>query len=164
MVQETILQHWIFTNFAFPFLLMFFVVFAILEKTKLLGEDKKQLNALLSFIVSLVFVGAIFPKLVVENMILFLSVSMIIVFVGLLLWGFITGQEAKIDTNGVKIAVGIVLVLVLIGAILWATGWYGGLFDFITGSSIGSSFWTNVLFIVMIAVALAIVLKTGKGS
>ena len=74
MVEETILQHWILTRFAFPFLLIFFIVFAVLEKTKLLGEGKKQLNALLSFVVSLVFVSAIYPTLVVSNLILFLTV------------------------------------------------------------------------------------------
>ena len=76
-VQETILQHWILTKFAYPFLLMFFVVFAILEKTKVFGEGKKQLNAGVAFIVSLIFVSAVFPKIVVGNLILFLTVSVL---------------------------------------------------------------------------------------
>ena len=52
---------------------MFFVVFAVLERTKLFGAEKKQLNALTSFVVALIFVTAIFPKVIVENLILFLT-------------------------------------------------------------------------------------------
>ena len=48
MAQEIFLQNWLFTRFAWPFLLVFFIVFAILEKTKLLGEGKKQVNALVA--------------------------------------------------------------------------------------------------------------------
>ena len=85
MVEKTILQHEIFTRFALPFLLMFFVVFAVLEKTKLFGEDKKQLNALIAFVIGLIFVSAVYPTLVVSNLILFLTVALIVVFVALLL-------------------------------------------------------------------------------
>lgn len=161
MAYETILQHWLFTKFAFPFLLIFFIVFAILEKTKIFGEDKKQLNALVSFVLALIFVGAVFPKLVVENLILFLTVAIVLVFVGLLLWGFIVGGDAKIEDKTVKVVTGIVLVVVLLGAVLWATGWYDELLDFITSGTLGSSFWANIAFIIVIAVALAIVLKSG---
>src|SRR4030067_2089969 len=90
--ETTFLQNWIFTKFLFPFLLVFFLVFAILEKTKLFGDGKKQLNALIAFVIGLIFVGAVYPKLVVENMILFLTVAMVIVFVVLLLWGFVFGE------------------------------------------------------------------------
>src|SRR3989344_1899534 len=107
MAIETILQHWIFTSFILPFLLVFFIVFAILEKTKIFGDGKKQLNALLAFVIGLIFVGAVFPKLVVGNLILFLTVALVIVFVTLLLWGFVTGGEAKIEGKGIKWAAGI---------------------------------------------------------
>ena len=103
MVEETFLQHWVFTQFALPFLLVFFIVFAILQKTKVLGDDKKQLDALVAFIIALIFVGAIFPKLVVANLILFLTVAIIVVFVGLLIWGFVSGGEAKIEGTKLKL-------------------------------------------------------------
>src|SRR3989344_4428063 len=89
---ETILQHWIFTSFVFPFLLIFFIVFGILQKSKLFGEAK-QLNALIAFVIGLIFVGAVFPKLVVGNLILFLTVAVVVMFVALLLWGFVAGGE-----------------------------------------------------------------------
>jgi len=160
---ETILQHEILTRFAYPFLLMFFIVFAILEKTKILGgDDKRQINALVAFVIGLIFVGAIFPKMVVENLILFLTVSIITVFVGLLLWGFVSGGEAKIENPKViKVAVG-VIILSLIIALIWATGLGFGAFDPLFNSSWSGTFWTNFLFIIVIAAALATVLRSGN--
>ena len=36
-MSETILQHPVLTSFVYPFLIVFFIVFAVLEKTKLFG-------------------------------------------------------------------------------------------------------------------------------
>jgi hypothetical protein len=163
MVEETILQHWILTRFAFPFLLIFFIVFAVLEKTKLLGEGKKQLNALLSFVVSLVFVSAIYPTLVVSNLILFLTVGLVVLFVALLLWGFIFGDKEgfKVQNWMKGILAGLVGVAMVI-AVLWATGVQGKVIDFLFRQEWSNTFWVNVTFIVVIGVALALVLKKSK--
>ncbi len=168
MVEETIFQNWIFTRFALPFLLVFFIVFAILEKTKLLGEDKKQLNALISFVVGLIFVGAVYPTEVVGNLILFLTVALVVVFIVLLLWGFIFGgfkkEEGFTPEKWMKWVLAIVIGVAVIIAVLWATGigvdeindFFNNLFS---GQDWSSGFWTNVAFIVVVAVALALILK-----
>lgn len=161
-VQETIFQHWIFTKFALPFFLIFFIVFAILEKTKIFGDGKKQLNALISLIIGLIFISATSWTLVVSNLILFLTISLIVVFVGLLLWGFLTGGDAKISGKGLKIVGGIVVVIAVILAILWASNTSIGIFDFLFGQSWSKGFWTNFLFIVVIGIALALVLLSSK--
>jgi len=160
MAIETILQHWIFKSFILPFLFVFFVVFAILEKTKILGESKKQLDALVAFVIGLIFVGAVFPKLVVENLILFLTVALVIVFVTLLLWGFATGGETKITSGGIKWVVGILIVIAVIGAVLWATGLQDETINLLFKQAWSNEFWTNALFIIAIAAALAVVLKS----
>ncbi|MFH1801732.1 MAG: hypothetical protein ABH804_02795 [archaeon] len=165
MVEDTILQHWIFTKFALPFLLLFFLVFAILEKTKIFGDDKKQLNALFSFVIALVFVSAVYPKLVVENLILFLTVALVVMFVGLIMWGFVSGSSLKeniLSTKGVKWVVGIFVVLALIGAVIWATGMDNSVINFFFKQSWSSTFWINVLFVAVIAVALALLIRSSK--
>ena len=53
LIMETILQHWIVTQFILPFALITGLVYGILEKTKLLGDEKHQLNAILAFIIGL---------------------------------------------------------------------------------------------------------------
>lgn len=162
--EETILEHWILTQFAYPFLLIFFIVFAILEKTKIFGEDKKQVNALISFVIGLIFVSVVYPKLVVTNLILFLTVALIVVFVGLLLWGFVMGGEAKIGGKGIKIVAGVVIVIAVIIALLWAMGIWDEFSDLLFQQSWSSDFWINLIFIIVIAVALALVMKAGKSS
>ncbi len=156
----TFLQYSIISKFLLPFLLIFFIVFAILEKTKVLG-DKKQTNAFTAFVIGLIFVGAIYPKLVVENLILFLTVTLVAVFVVLLVWGFIFGGTETKMHKGLIIGLGLIATIVLIGGIIWATGQFGNLQTFLSGET-GQAVITNVLFLVVIGVALALVLIPKK--
>jgi len=165
-MAETILQHWIFTRFALPFLLVFFIVFAILEKTKIFGSDKKQLNALVAFIIGLVFVTFAYPVMVVSNLILFLTVALVVVFVVLLIWGFISGGESNFDLSKTWAkALVIILIVVAVGiAVLWATGIYSEVYNWLFQQDWSNELWVNISFIVVIAVALAIVLKKESKS
>lgn len=165
MAEELFFQNWIFTKFALPFLLIFFIVFAILEKTKIFGEDKKQLNALLAFIIGLIFVSVAYPKEVVGNLILFLTVGLVVLFVVLMLWGFASGGDLKADflkSTGMKWAVGISVLVAVILAVIWATGIKGGAIDLLFYQNWSGTFWINVLFVVAIAGALALVLRSSK--
>lgn len=167
MANETILQHWIFTQFILPFLLIWTITFALLQKTKILGEGKQQLDAIVAFVIGLIFVGAVFPKVVVGNLILFLTVSIVIVFVALLLWGFISGGELKtgiLTSGAIKWVVGIGLFLTIIIAVFWATGFWDEALNILFKQSWSSDFWTNFSFIFIIAAALAIVLKGAKAA
>jgi len=164
-MAETILQHWIFSSFVFPFLLIFFITFGILEKSKLFGDNRRQLNAFISFVIGLIFVGAVFPKLVVGNLILFLTVAIVVMFVALLLWGFVAGEEGLKFANfpkPIKSLIGIVILVAVVIATLWATGVEGSAFDFIFRRNWSTEFWTNFAFVAVIIIALAAVLKKPK--
>jgi len=163
-IGETIFQHWVVTQFILPFLLIWTITFAILQKTKLL-DGKKQLDAIVAFVIGLIFVGAIFPKLVVGNLILFLTVAIIVVFVALLLWGFIAGEKGlKFEDapKGLKWVIGIAVVIAVVIAVLWATGVESTVLDFLFGNTWSGSFWTNFFFIAVVVIAIAVVLKSGK--
>lgn len=164
MAEEIILQHWIFTRFLYPFLLMFFLSFAILIKTKVLGEEK-QLNALIAFVISFIFVSVAYPTEVASNLILFLTIAMVVVFVGLLLWGFVSGAEkVEIKTGWVKWAFGIAVIVSVFFATVWATGSDSWLYTMLFKQSWSSKLWTNVAFIFVIGIALAAILKNWKKS
>jgi len=159
---DIFLQNWIFTKFFLPLLLIFVIVFAILEKTKIFGEDKKQLNAILALVIGLIFVSVAYPKEVVGNLILFLTVALVVLFVVLILWGFVSGGDLKGDflTNkGVKWTVGIGVVIATVFAVVWAMGIQGGVLDLLFYQTWSGTFWTNVLFIAGIGLALALVLR-----
>lgn len=165
MAIETILQHWVLTDFVYPFLLIFFIVFAVLEKTKIFGDEKRQLNALVSFVVGLIFVGAIFPKVVISNMILFLTVSLVVVFVFMLLWGFVMGENIKIDKPVVKWISAVLIFIAVIIAVLWATGSIGiftSIYNLLFYQTWSKEFWTNAIFILLIAAALGTMIKKTK--
>jgi len=161
---ETILQSPILTSFAYPFLIVFFILFAILEKTKLFGEEKKQLNAMIAFVIGLIFVSVGFAKIVVGNMILFLSIAIVIVFVVLLLWGFVFSKEGGgfEFTSGMKWGLFTAITIALVIGILWSFGVTGKVYDFLFQQSWSEALWTNLIFLVLIGVALAAVIKSSK--
>jgi hypothetical protein len=164
MAITTILQADILTKFVYPFLLIFFIVFAILEKTKIFGEEKKQINALVAFVIGLIFISVVTPKMIVGNLILFLTIALVVVFVVLLLWGFVTGGEAKMSSTAPKIIFGILIGLGVVITLLAATGYGDDVYKWLFKQSWSSDLWTNVAFIVVIAIAFAVALKSPKGK
>lgn len=168
-MAETILQHWVFTQFILPFLLIFFITFGVLEKSKLFGDGRKQLSAGIAFVVGLIFVGAIFPKLVVANLVLFLTVALVTMFVGLLLWGFVAGEKGLNfgEAPGkLKWFIGIVIAIAVIAGLLWAVGVQGifftNLFGFVFKSSWSKDFWTNASFVAVVIIAIVFALGGAK--
>jgi hypothetical protein len=169
MAEVTLLQSPILKNFVFPFLIIFFIIFAILEKTKLFGEGKKQINALIAFVIGFIFVAAVFPKEMTNNLILFLTVGIVVVFVFMMLWGFIMGEKGtnvfENSSKGLKWAIGIFIFIVVVIAVLWAAGVNTSeFFDRIFNTSWSSTFWTNFVFIVLVVAALVIVLVSSKAK
>jgi hypothetical protein len=166
MPEETILQSPVLVRFILPFLLVFFIVFAILEKTKIFGEGKKQLNALLSFVIGLIFVSVLYPTEIVSNLVLFLTVALVSIFVILLIWGFIFGdiKEGFKPERWMKIVLALIVGVAFIIALVWATGFYDKLWGFLFQQTWSKAFWTNFSFIIVIAIALALILSPKKSS
>ena len=164
MVEETIFQNWIFTKFILPVLLIFTLVFAVLEKTKLFGDDKKQLNAIVALVISLIFVGFVFPKEVVTNMILFMTVALVVMFVVLILWGFVYAdvKTGFAPEKWMKWSFAIVIIIAVVLAVIWSTGDQFGILNYLTKQPSTKMFWSNVIFIAAVIGALVAVIKSGK--
>jgi hypothetical protein len=157
-MAETFLQSPIISQYLLPFLLVFFIIFAILERTKLFGEGKKQINALTAFVIGLIFVGAVSYTHMISNLTLFLTVAIVAIFVLLLIWGFIFGDEKGFQLNkGLKWVLAIVAGIAFIWAMIWSTDSLGKIGTFFSGS-LGQTVVTNGIFLIVIAVALALVL------
>ncbi len=160
---ETIFQNPIFTRFILPFAIIVSIIYAVLEKTKLLGEDKHQLNAIIAFSIGLLFVSFVSPTLIIQNMILFLSIAIIMLFVILLLWGFIFGKKEGFELEkGMKITLGAIVGVAFAFGILWATGMLGKIVDILFKQKWSGTFWTNFLFILIVVVSLVIILSKKK--
>ena len=168
-MADTIFQHFIFSEFILPFLLIFAIIFAVLEKTKILGDGKAQINAIVAFVIGLIFVSVAYPKDVVSNMILFLTVAIVVAFVAMILIGFVIGEEPKIPwgaggTKALRWIVGIVIVIAVIFATVWATGMKSTVITNLFSQSWSKGFWTNLVFIIVVAAAIALVIKGGSSG
>jgi hypothetical protein len=135
-----------------PFLLVFTLVFAILEKTRVFGTDKvsgmeitkKNLNAMTAFVTAF-FVVASTQLVAVINQVLAHTVLLLLLSVCFLLLAgsFHTGKEEFFLTGGWKILFMIIMfvgiVLVFLNALGWLQVIYENLFyrfDSVTVSSI----------------------------
>jgi hypothetical protein len=162
---DPILISPLFTDFILPFVLVFTLIFAILQKTQLLGEGKKQINAIIGLVVGLILLAFPFARGVVVKLMPFLAVSAVVLLVFMLLYGFIMGKkDGDVLHKGVKITLGIILGLGLITALLWATGWWDQVYDFMFEREGAAQIWINVLLVAVIAGAIASVVATKEKS
>ena len=144
-----------FTDYILPFILVFTLIFAILQKTQLLGEGKKQINSMIGLIVGLILISFPFARDMVVQLMPFLAVSAVILLVFMLLYGFIMGKkDGDVLHKGVKIALGIILGLGLITVLLFITGYWEPIWDLMFGRVGSSQIWVNVLLIIIIAGAV----------
>ena len=156
---ETILQSEFVTQLVLPFLLVFTLIFAILEKTKILGEDKRQINAIVAFVVGLIFVSFTSYVGLATNLLGVMALIAVILLVFMLLFGFASGEKEFKMPTGLKIGLGILIALTLIIALLVFTGQWDKIVSSVKG---GDAIITNVVFLVVIAAAVAVVLWSGK--
>lgn len=157
-----ILSNSLVTQIILPFVLVFVVIFAILDRIQILGEDKKQINAIVALVIALIFVTFTRAVNIVNNLMPFLAVLAIIILVFLVLWGFIAGGKDEIVLHkGIRIAGGVVILVALVVAVAWVTGSVDLFNSWFSGSS-SSVIISTIIFIAIIGGAIAVVLSTGK--
>lgn len=160
---NTILSSDLFRNLILPFLLIFAVVFAILEKSKILGEEKRQVNAIVSLVLAILTITFASAVNIINNLIPFLAVSIVIILVFLVLLAFVaSGKEGLQLPTPVKIILGIIIAIAVIIAMLYATGTWDTIYNFLSGKAQSSTVLTNTVFIIFIIIAVAFVLLSGK--
>src|SRR3989338_5683657 len=94
------------------FLIVFIVVFALLNKTKILGEEK-FVQLFVSFLIATIFVSAAGVRDYVLTITPWFAVLVISLFFVLLIMGFV-GKQADFMQKGVGITAIIVLVIIFL--------------------------------------------------
>ena len=131
-----ILESWGLMDILLPFLLIFVVSFAILQKTKILGKDKKNFNVIVGLIIALMVVvphalgtyPAGFDVVNIINMVIpQISLIIVAILMLLLLLGLFGG--AKIP-GAVAALAAIVVLFIFLGTTEWLYGldWF---YDFL---------------------------------
>ena len=148
-----------FLDFVLPLVLVFTLIFAILEKTKLLGDDKKQVNAIVGLVIGLALIAFPYARNIVVLLMPFLAVSATILLVFMLLYGFIVGsKEGDVLGKWWKVAFGAILAIGLLTFLLMVMGAWDYVYNFIFNEGRGYV-WVNGLLILIIAGAIIAVLR-----
>ena len=121
MAVPSLFTDVLFTQVILPFLLVFVVVYAILQKTKILGVNR-QADVIVSLIIGFIFIGVPAAVGVTLNIIPVIAVVIVILLCFMLIFGF-TGLGVGQNFNkGMKITLGIILGIAMVAIVVWATG------------------------------------------
>lgn len=160
-MAPTIFSSQIFMQVVLPFLLVFTIIFAILQRTKILGEGKARIDAITSLVIALIVVAYGYATDIIVTLMPFLAVSAIIILVFMILYGFIASGEKGVDFSKFKIPFGVIIGIAIIAAVLISTGYWNTVVGWFTGNN-SNALVTNIIFIAIIIGAIAIVVGKGK--
>jgi len=160
-MAEPFLISSVFLEYILPFVLIFTLVFAILQKSKILGEGKKQIDAIVGLVVGLILIAFPFSRDIVVRLMPFLAVTITILLVFMIFYGLAYGNVEM--NKWIKAVFLIIFSLALVTVFLFITGWWDPIYDFMFNRSGSGQVWINILLIIIIAAAVVAVLK-GKGS
>jgi len=159
-MAPTILQSPFVVELLLPFLLVFVVIYAILQKTKILGDGKKQIDAIVALVIGLIAVAFGYATGIIINLIPILAVTVVVLLVFMLMYGM-TFPEGKFEMNRwLRGGIGIIVGIVVIISVLVLTGAWDSLIDYYNQSD-GSAVAANVGFIIVAIAAIAIVVFAG---
>ena len=154
-----------------PFLLVFTVVFALLERTKVFGIEKiegkdytkKNLNSAAAFVIAFLVVAS--SNLV--EIITKVSSQFVVLLFGIVLFLLLVGSFFKEESQGVFLEGGwkttfmIIVFLALVFIFLDALGLLQSTFDFLEGTSKGE-FIGSVILMIMIILFMVFVTQEKK--
>jgi hypothetical protein len=159
----TILSHPLMVGTVLPFILVFTLVFAVLQKTKILGDGKKQIDALVALAIALIVVSFGYATGIIISLIPVLAIGVVVILIFMLLYGMSFHGDFKMHDN-VKWTIGILAAIAVIIATMVATGAWDYVVDLFQTGGGGTFNITNLIFVVIIAIAVALVVMGGGGG
>lgn len=145
---------------ALVFVLVFTIIFAVLQKSKILGDGKKQIDALVSLSIALLVVSVGYALNIIAGLAPFLAVSLVIILVFMILTGIVHEDKLKLS-SGWKTFFTIAAFVAVIVAVLIITDGISYISSFIGG---GNSAWLpNIILLAVIGAAIWVAFS-GKGG
>lgn len=163
MADPTIFQNQFVVQLILPFLLVFAVVFAILQKTKVLGDGKKQIDAIVALVVGLIVIAFVPAAQLIIYLVPIMAVSLVVLLLFYILWG--SAFEGKMAIpKSIQYTIGSVAAVIIVTAVIIFTGAGDWIYkQFTTGN--GSAIITNIVAVVIVVVAIvAVTVGGGKKS
>lgn len=128
------LNDWGVADVLLPFILVFTIVFAIMQKTEILGKGKKNINVMISLVMGLAVVfphvlGVLPPESdpvnIINNALPNVSIVLVAIVMLLLLIGLLGGEIKWLGTS-VSGWVALICFLIIIFIFGRAAGWFMG--------------------------------------
>ncbi len=149
-----------FTEMLLPFLLVFVVVFAILQKSQILGKGKAQVDAIVGLVVGLILIGVPGPRNLLVGIMPWMAVGVAVILVALILYGFVAGDLSKLgEEKWVKYGMGSLVIVFTLGIVLFVSGLHEKLWD---SFGVTSDVWMNIVMIGLVLGAMVVAVKGGK--
>ena len=163
-----------------PFLLVFAIVYAVLDKTRILGSYKdksgdqpqKNLNAVVAFVIAMLVVAAANIVSVINEALPNIILLLVVLISFLVLIGVFAEQGKFFEMSGYKNSTAVFVGLIFIGVVLIFLGairdkngksWLEHTFNWIAEQWPGPIFDSLIIFILAI-VTIVWLTRTGKGS
>jgi len=156
------LERWGLTDVLLPFLLIFVIIFAVLQKTKILGESKKNLNVVIAVVVGLLvviphitgrFPANADPVLIINDALPQVSIVLVAVIFLLILIG-VFGQDyvmLGVTMPGWITLISLVVILLIFGG---SAGWWDAGF----GQTLENFFGTEGVAIFIMLITFGIII------
>lgn len=159
---ETILSSPIISEGVLPFILIFTVVFAILQKSQVLGADKKQIDAMVALVFGLITITFANAVGIINQLLPFLAVAVVMILIFMILVGSVhSGKDFMWDPHIKKTVIVLSAIAVVIAGLYFTGAWDYLSYKF---TEPGSNLLTNIVFIVIILVGFVLVLRGDKQS
>jgi hypothetical protein len=126
----TTLQYYGVFDIILPFLLIFTILFAVLQRIKLFGTDKKSINVVVALIMAILSVvphvtgrypPGYDPVMIINTLLPSVSVLAVVIILILFLWGMFGGEWAGGSVPGIIIVIILAIMAYLFGA---TVGWW----------------------------------------
>jgi hypothetical protein len=162
-MAEPIIFSSLMVEIILPFVLVISIVYAVLQKSKILGEGKNQLDAFVALSVALIAVAFKPATAIIIQLMPVLAITLVSILVFLLIYGMVFKGDYGTDKS-LKIILAVIAAIVVGGSLFVFTGVFDYLRDLYI-SEAGSGILANVLVFVVIIVAVAVVLgSSGKSG
>lgn len=163
-MAETILSSPLIAEAVLPFILVFTIVFAILQKSAILGKDKKQIDAMVGLVVGLITITFARAVGIINQLLPFLAVAIVMILVFLILVALVHKGDKDFELHkGFRWTIVVLsFIAVVIAGLVFTGAW-----DYLASkfSEPGSNLVTNIVFIAIIIGGFLIVFfGDGKGK
>ena len=151
-------------QFILPIILVFTVIFAVLQKSKVLGDGKRQIDSIVALVMALILVGFANARGIIVDLVTVMSVVLIVTLVFMILYGFVGGTTDKGFLNKpLQIVIGIVGLAAIVITLLISTGVLPLLKDYFLlpgPSQVGQT----IIVLLVVAIVFVIAVTTGKSE